>query len=200
MKERDMHPGAPRDVDLAEFLRGVGFHPANTERKQLGHEAARLSVAAFAHRLHLLLPPGRDKAMAFTALEDLLMRANRALALGGGPREDGLSDVDLQEVVDNARSVLGDAVYEDSRIQEYKAEQVAAKKPDFSDRPPLKSEGPRTVRGLTILPDKVGKVGKVGKVTVAVPGAVADLTWRDRDAVEEVAASLLSAANEAFGA
>jgi hypothetical protein len=79
------HPGAPRDVDLNEWLNGVGFQPANTKGKQIGHAAAREFIANLGVVLHELLPPGRDKSIAFTLLEDMLLRANRSLALGGGP-------------------------------------------------------------------------------------------------------------------
>lgn len=79
------HPGTPRDVDLDGWLDGIGFHPADTVAKQVGHAAAREYVANLGAVLHELLPAGRDKTIAFTLMEDVLVRANRALALGGGP-------------------------------------------------------------------------------------------------------------------
>lgn len=126
--ERDMT--APRDVDLREWLNGVGFHPADTERKQLGHEAARLAVACLAHTLHQLLPPGHDKSIVFTLLEDVLTRSNRALANGKGPAEDGFTDDELRGMVAEAKEALALAVAdaalpEDPRIGEYKADQIA---------------------------------------------------------------------------
>lgn len=75
----------PRDVDLDQWLDGIGFKPADTRAKQVGHQAAREYVAGLGAVLHEILPPGRDKSLVFTLLEDVLMRANRALALGGGP-------------------------------------------------------------------------------------------------------------------
>lgn len=81
------HPGTPRDVDLDGWLDGIGFHPADTVAKQVGHAAAREFIANLGVMLHQLLPAGRDKSIVFTLLEDMLMRSNRALALGGGPAE-----------------------------------------------------------------------------------------------------------------
>jgi len=81
------HPGTPRDVDLDSWLDGIGFHPADTMAKQVGHQVAREFVANMGAVLHELLPAGRDKAMVFIVLEDVLLRANRALALGGGPAD-----------------------------------------------------------------------------------------------------------------
>lgn len=115
----------PRDIDLAEWLDGIGFKPANTEAKQLGHEAARQTVAWLGRSLHGLLPPGRDKSLVFTALEDVLMRSNRALALGGGPNEHNSAD-DLRRAIEGL-SALAEGyalpLPEDPRIEQYKAEQ-----------------------------------------------------------------------------
>jgi hypothetical protein len=58
-------------------------------RKQVAHEAARQRVADLGEDLHRFLPPGRDKSIVFTLLEDVLMRANKALAVGGGPTSGG---------------------------------------------------------------------------------------------------------------
>jgi len=108
---------APRDVDLAEWLDGVGFKPADTEPKQLGHEAARNLVAQLGAVLHWLLPAGRDKSLTFTHLEEVLLRANRALALGGGP----LSG-DVEQLSHLAKLVLvaGVRAPEDPRVETYK--------------------------------------------------------------------------------
>lgn len=90
------HPGAPRDVDLNDWLDGIGFKPADTVAKQVGHAAVREFVANIGVVLHEMLPPGRDKTIAFTLLEDVLLRANRALALGGGPVDQ--SDETIREL------------------------------------------------------------------------------------------------------
>jgi hypothetical protein len=108
----------PRDVDLADWLDGIGFKPANTEAKQLGHEAARQLVGRLGQTLHYLLPPGRDKSLTFTHLEDVLMRANRALALGGGPNEEATLG-SIGAIIEE----MGVLLPEDPRIEQYKAEQ-----------------------------------------------------------------------------
>ena len=110
----------PRDINLAEWLDGVGFHPADTEAKQIGHEAARNLIAQLGGVLHWLLPAGRDKSLTFTALEDVLMRANRALAIEGGPVSG-----DLGQLAHLASLSLVDGLRapEDARIGQYKAEQ-----------------------------------------------------------------------------
>jgi hypothetical protein len=82
-----------RDIDLNEWLNGLESHAADTERKQLGHKVVRQLTREFGEFLHIILPPGRDKSLAFTELETVLMRANRALAIGGGPNEE--ADVDF---------------------------------------------------------------------------------------------------------
>jgi hypothetical protein len=110
-----------RDVDLNEWLDGIGFKPANTEAKQLGHELARAMVANVGSALHEVLPAGRDKSLVFTALEDVLMRANRALALGGGPvRQDEKAVASMRR----ALAVSPTRLPEDPRIGEYKADQI----------------------------------------------------------------------------
>lgn len=121
----------PRDVDLAEWLDGIGFHPADTSLKQTGHELARSLVALVGTHLHQLLPGGRDKSLAFTHLEDLLMRANRALALNGGPRESvALDDAQaLLAELQRAQALIGARLPEDPRIEQYKQEQLGDKLP-----------------------------------------------------------------------
>lgn len=119
------HPGPARDISLAEWLDGVGFHPADTELKQRGHEAARLLAALYATHLHQLLPPGRLKSLAFTKLEEVLQRANQALAVGKGPHA-LVALPNLQSLVDSLKDSLdaaGATVPYDPRISQYEAEQ-----------------------------------------------------------------------------
>jgi len=115
-------PTVARDVNLAEWLNGIGFHPANTEAKQLGHEVARNLVAQFGAVLSWLLPAGRFKSLAFTELESVLLRANQALATGGGPVS---GDLDALRELATLRLVHGIDVSlpSDPRIEAYKAEQ-----------------------------------------------------------------------------
>lgn len=80
------HPGAPRDVDLADWLNGAAFHPADTPLKQAAHEAVRGLIGEVGTVLWEILPPGRAKSLAFTGLEPVRFYANMALAVGGGPK------------------------------------------------------------------------------------------------------------------
>jgi hypothetical protein len=118
--EMTMHPGAPRDVNLDEWLDGIGFKPADTERKQLGHEAARQTIAEVGRLLHGLLPAGRVKSLVFTDLERVLHRANQALAVGGGPHE-WIDDDTLRRLAAHGPLVA------DPRVEEYKAGQRGEK-------------------------------------------------------------------------
>jgi hypothetical protein len=114
-----------RNDEAAEFRDGLGFHPANTRLIQLAHECARLLAALMGTHLVHLLPNGREKSLAKTALEDVMMRANRSIALGKGPHPEVKED-DLVLLVADLRLVLqqlGAAVTEDPRIEAYKAEQ-----------------------------------------------------------------------------
>lgn len=111
-----------RDIDLTQWLDGVGFHPANTELKQLGHEVTRKLVAQLGVQLHYVLPASREKSLAYTHLEEVLMWANKALAIGGGPDPDEVTVGSLRGIL--ADGTLGDAVLpEDPRIEQYKAQQ-----------------------------------------------------------------------------
>jgi hypothetical protein len=86
---------APRDIDLSQWLDGTRHHPPLDESTKLAHEAARALVGQLGISLFQLVPAGRDKSLLFTALEEVLMRANRAIALHGGP--DVITD-DLRRV------------------------------------------------------------------------------------------------------
>jgi hypothetical protein len=141
------HPGKPRDVDLGDWLSGIGFHPADTTRKQLAHEAARQLVADLGYRFWELLPAGRDKSILYTLLEDVLMRANRALALAKGPKED-LDEATLQ------RYAASGPLETDPRVETYKAEQRGETEADTatSGDPYRIDEGVSTVRDMLDLP------------------------------------------------
>lgn len=172
------HPGAPRDVNLDDWLDGIGFHPADTVAKQVGHQAAREYIANLGAVLHELLPAGRDKSIAFTLLEDVLMRTNRALALGGGPA------VQSDEYIQLLRNQLDASPIGLSRDHRYEAEQRG------EELEPL--AGWRTSADLE-------------DVAIHVrPGAVLlfgnNGPFEEPESVEEVAAALLTARNEAWPA
>ncbi len=88
-----------RDIDLQEWLNGTRHHPPAGEDTILAHQAARNLVAKLGTSMFQLVPPGRDKSLLFTALEDVLMRANRAIAISGGPNGGHVTD-DLRRVAD----------------------------------------------------------------------------------------------------
>lgn len=130
------HPGAPRDIDLAGWLDSIGFKPANTEAKQLGHEVVRGLIGQLGHDLWRILPPGADKSHVFRVLRDALMWSNATLAVGGGPKE----SVTVEELHAMLRSQVVD-IPDDPRIDAYKAEQ-RGQLPAPGDRPPLTPEKP----------------------------------------------------------
>lgn len=207
---------ADRDVDLGEWLDGVGFHPANTEIKQAGHEAVRNLIAQIGAVLHWLLPAGRDKSLAFTALEDALMRANRALAVKGGPRI-----TETQTLLDLIRFklVAGVEVPEDERIAEYKAEQVAAGdggeqdeerggEPHETYRAEIVGDngfslgvvgGDRYVQVGTLAPTHEAAVAGVNSDSPREPGGSRGLwyTMDDAESVQRVVNEILTAADRA---
>lgn len=119
------NPQAPRDVDLDAWMNGFGFHPADTKVKQIGHQLARKAVAALAGLLHWLVPAGREKSLAFTHLELVLMYANKALAVGGGPAIMGGDPEYTENVLASALQQYARVeIPEDARIQQYEADQL----------------------------------------------------------------------------
>lgn len=99
-------PGAPRDIDLTEWLRSAGYLPADTDLKRLAHEAVRALIAEIGAHLHYILPPGDDKTHTFRVLRDVLMWANATLAVGGGPNPDKVTAGSLRALMADR---LGDA-------------------------------------------------------------------------------------------
>ncbi|MDJ0404043.1 hypothetical protein QNA23_11170 [Rhodococcus erythropolis] len=58
------------------------YHPPTPE-KVTQHETVRAECRSLAHTLVDLLPPGRDKAIALTKLEEVMYAANAAIARSG---------------------------------------------------------------------------------------------------------------------
>jgi hypothetical protein len=56
------------------------FHPAMNDEKRLAHEAVRDNCKSLAEFLNDLLPEGREKALAITHLEEVMMWSNASLA------------------------------------------------------------------------------------------------------------------------
>jgi hypothetical protein len=103
-----------------DWLKELAFHPADTKLKQLGHELARRAVASLMQLLYWLLPPGRNKSLARTHLELVVMYANKALAVGGGPDPLMYDEEVLKAAL---KTYAGVQLPSDPRIEEYQAEQ-----------------------------------------------------------------------------
>lgn len=148
-----MHPGTPRDVDLADWLNSAAFHPADTPRKQLGHEAARQLVALLGAHLHQLIPPSREKSVIFSHLEQVRHYANQALAVHQGPPE-VLHEDALRFLVEDTQRIaaeIGAELAADARINEYKAGQLAeAAEKAFTQVKYSTGEEPEMVRSLSV--------------------------------------------------
>lgn len=56
------------------------FHPATTEEKRSDHGSIRLACRELGHKFDRDLPPGREKALAITKLEEAMFWANAAIA------------------------------------------------------------------------------------------------------------------------
>lgn len=56
------------------------FHAANTEEKRDAHTSVRQNCRQLADFLNDRLPEGREKSLAITHLEDVMMWSNAALA------------------------------------------------------------------------------------------------------------------------
>lgn len=65
--------------DPTEIDRRFTFR-APTDETRPKHEAVNSLMLVVAHELDRLLPDGREKALAITALEEVRMRANQAIA------------------------------------------------------------------------------------------------------------------------
>lgn len=66
--------------DEEDIDRRFKFHPADTDAKAQAHEKVRQLCRNTAFYLNDLVPEGREKALAFTKLEEVMFWANAALA------------------------------------------------------------------------------------------------------------------------
>ena len=68
---------AQQSVERRFVTAATGKPPTDTQRNAL--DAIITDVMQLAYTIELHTPNGRDKSIALTALEDVLMRANRSL-------------------------------------------------------------------------------------------------------------------------
>ncbi|SKM81285.1 Uncharacterised protein [Mycobacteroides abscessus subsp. massiliense] len=66
-------------ASTADINNRFDYHRPSDAKVQV-HEAVRTGASALAHQLDAVLPPGREKALAMTKLEEALMWANAAIA------------------------------------------------------------------------------------------------------------------------
>lgn len=83
-------------AEISEAKAGMAHHAPNGERTVSAHQVARMLHQNLVGELLWLLPPGRDRSLVRTHLEDSLMRTNRAIALHGGPA-DHVTDEQLRD-------------------------------------------------------------------------------------------------------
>lgn len=56
------------------------FHPANTEQRRGAHESIRSACFSLADYLNVLVPAGRERALAITKIEEAMFWANAGVA------------------------------------------------------------------------------------------------------------------------
>lgn len=59
------------------------YHPADTAQRKRDHEMVRAELGRVVRQFDQLLPDGREKALAFTKLEEAMFWANAAIARQG---------------------------------------------------------------------------------------------------------------------
>jgi ketosteroid isomerase-like protein len=64
----------------ADIEQRFSYHPASSPERQAQHEAVRAACKRLAHALDRIVPPGRHKALALTAVEESMHWANAAVA------------------------------------------------------------------------------------------------------------------------
>lgn len=69
-------------VDPDELAHRFAYHPPTDAETIAAHETVRRETGDMAALFNELLPDGREKACAFTALEEAMMWANAAIARG----------------------------------------------------------------------------------------------------------------------
>lgn len=67
-------------MDINELTDRFTFHPATTAERREAHEDVRALCRDVALELNELVPDGREKSLAITHLEDVMMWANAGIA------------------------------------------------------------------------------------------------------------------------
>lgn len=67
-------------MDPADIEHRFAFHPATTEEKRDAHTSVRQGCRRLADQLNEQLPEGREKSLAITHLEEVMLWGNAALA------------------------------------------------------------------------------------------------------------------------
>lgn len=71
-------------MNLEELENRFAFHAATTEEKRNEHTSVRQNCLQLALFLNEKLPEGREKALAITHLEEVMLWGNAAIARNGG--------------------------------------------------------------------------------------------------------------------
>lgn len=74
------------DESRADIAHRFGYHPPKDQATKDAHENWRSYCRELALYLDYVLPPGREKSLALTHLEDSLMWGNAAIARAVSPR------------------------------------------------------------------------------------------------------------------
>lgn len=71
-------------MDVKDIENRFAFHAATSEEKRNAHTSVRERCRQLADFLNEKIPEGREKALAMTHLEEVMMWGNAALARNGG--------------------------------------------------------------------------------------------------------------------
>ncbi len=67
-------------MDNADLENRFKFHPANSSNKANAHENIRSSCLSLAKYINETVPEGREKSLAITHLEEVMMWSNAGIA------------------------------------------------------------------------------------------------------------------------
>lgn len=70
-------------MDIKDLENRFSFHPANTEEKRNEHTSVRQHCLDLALWINDKMPEGREKSLAITHLEEVMMWANAGIARNG---------------------------------------------------------------------------------------------------------------------